>query len=252
MLARTGPCGPAGRRRSRGGRRRPRDGSAAVRSAAGLRGPRARGGTRQVGQLAGVGLGTGRLVAAAAGAVWAERLRSRAARCARGGAGVAAEPCAGSTPDRPTMNRLSRASAPGELPADVPTRPRLGARTLRRALRWPAACRAALPRRHVAGCDPGHRCPEPLVVDPSSRCVLPGPSPVRGGPGSFGEPTYGSLARADCHRRSASHVVASVVRLIAVVVAASSSALRATAISVSPSPRFIKRTPLVCRPALRT
>src|SRR5947209_14529515 len=31
-----------------------------------------------------------------------------------------------------------------------------------------------------------------------------------------------------------------------------SSALRATATRLAPSPRFIKRTPLVCRPALRT
>gem|GEM_PF-4377955 len=99
------------------------------------------------------------------------------------------------------MNRLSLASA---APAEAPARP-------------PSACDGAseprcgglargAPRCHggTSTCSPGVVKPTGPDRDAPSPAPLPeplvppGPSPVRGDPGSFGELTYGSLAQVDC------------------------------------------------------
>src|SRR5690349_19598292 len=100
--------------------------------------------------------------------------------------GAASWSCAGA-PDPPAMKRFSRASTPALWPPS-------------------GACRCGW-RLAPAGprCQGGTSLPprgdglpgEPLSVDdgpPPEPLALPGASPVRGYPGSFGELTYGSLA----------------------------------------------------------
>ena len=170
--------------------------------------------------------------------------------------------------------RARRASASGAAggsrPAgDEPVEPgvetrRVPRRTvgLRRRVWWLRPCcgrRTALPRRDVAGVGAvwragpvataaaRHRGP----VEPPSlpdrrgtrrRCHRRARRPRAGSPARSVKLTYGSLRR----------YVASVLGTRRLRRRRPPRRCAQSAISVSPSPRFIKRTPLVCRPALRT
>ncbi len=243
-------------------------GSGALRSPPGLRcGGRGPGPDKSGSSLAYTSGRTGSL--RVAGNCAASGSRAGAGAGSRAGAGTGAGPDVGAdaggpcAAGPPEMNWLMRASTAGE-PARAPS-----------PFGGPSWVRCGGRVRDVPRCQGGGTSPCSAGASgpvgpglggrpPSTGPLLeplapPGLSPVRGGPGSFGELTYGSLAQGRPHSAvdmpTFRHYVASdssAVPSISDSSTASSSALRATAISVSPSPRFIKRTPLVWRPALRT
>ena len=226
-----------------------------------LRGSRHRAG--QIGQLAGVGLG-GRPVAAG----------RRGVESSAGSSACTGAPAPGAAV--PVMKRFSRASTPEGGPEG---RGSAVVRTGDAAARG----RRAAPRCHGGASPASGLRPAWAGVArwTPARSTEPSPfrlSPLLGAPGSFGEvtptpyvctkaargggsrvcgraesncPSFGGSAACPLRYR-ASRPTPQRRRLSSTSSSAFSSALRAMANRVSPSPRFINRTPLVCRPALRT
>src|ERR1700693_1960095 len=165
---------------------------------------------------------------------------------AGGGAGASGWGACGFAAAGPEMKRLIRSSTPDGAwgPGGGSGRRAGGASGARP---FAPRCQGATSPRSVTGpgfdspgfACPGFACPgfdrgaDPLDRGPGGG----GPLPL---PGSFGELT------------SAPYVVGYGSASTAPSALTPSSAFRAMATSVSPSPRFINRTPLVWRPALRT
>ena len=274
MLARTGPCGPwppaaagnpagrlAGSCRALGRlpRRRPR---CAVRTgreshwrtlgphgSLGRAGCSGRTGPSGGGLLSGIGIGPcGRRTCASP---------SDAGRSAA----VAADVLPPAATRRPgTGSAARRHPGDGRLPCRTGRarpRGRSGCRRSGRAGHPVPGCGlgrpSPLPRRDIVG-SAMRSGPDPPGADRRLRRRPrgPGPEPFARRPSPHGgtrarsvKLTYGSLLVTSTLGYSPTSVLTSSVL-------SPSSALRAMAISVVPSPRFINRTPLVCRPALRT
>src|SRR6202045_4911359 len=160
---------------------------------------------------------------------------------AGGGAGASGWGACGFAAAGPEMKRLIRSSTPdGAWGPGGGSGRRAGGGCCDRP--FAPRCQGGTSPRSVTGAgfdSPGFACPglargaDPLDRGPGGG----GPLPL---PGSFGELT------------SAPYVVEYGSAATAPSVVTTSSAFRAMATSVSPSPRFINPTPLVWRPALRT
>src|ERR1700738_2237689 len=158
-------------------------------------------------------------------------VRAGASARAGGGAGASGSGACGLAAG-PEMKRLIRASTPdGAWGPDGASGRRAGGGCCVRPVA--PRCQGGTSPRSVAGPGFGGGA-DPLDRGPAAGG---GPLPL---PGSFGELT------------SAPYVVESGSASTAPSALTPSSAFRATATSVSPSPRFINRPPLVWRPALRT
>ena len=160
----------------------------------------------QVGQLAGVRLGTRGLGArrardarrsafgtrpVAPGVVTPGRIAVPRRRRRRGSGGT--------TGDEPVQPGVGARRMPAAEPARPPSAPSRGTRSRPGPCLDRAARAAPLPTRSAGRCAPAHLgAGRRRASAPDEPLALPGPSPVRGSPGSFGELTYCSLVQTVC------------------------------------------------------